>query len=109
MFQKDYYINFPEYFLFIYDLNLIIIKLMSHHDILFDEIKNKLQENAKIIKKPINNIYKQYFEDTFQLKDNFGKENFKIMDGCRIFKKKNGNDGYDEAFFKTKTKRFFWQ
>ena len=60
----------------------------------------------KIIKKPTNNIYEQYFEDTFQLKDNFEKENFKIMYGCRIFKKKNGKYGYDEVFSKQKQKDF---
>ena len=79
---------------------------MPNHDILYDEIKNKVEENDKIIKEPTNNIYEQYFEDTFQLKDNFGKENFKIMDGCRIFEKKNGNDGYDEVFSKQKQKDF---
>ena len=81
---------------------------MSKHDILFDEIKNKLQENAKIIKKPINNNYEQYFEDTFPLKDNFQNDNFKIMDCCRIFKKKTGNNGYDEVFANQKQKYFSW-
>ena len=38
---------------------------MSQPDILFDEIKDIFEENEKIIKKPINNYYEQYFEDTF--------------------------------------------
>ena len=76
------------------------------HDILFDEIKNKLQENEKIIKKPINNIYEQYFEGTCPLKDNFLNSDFKIIKGCRIFKKKNGNNGYDEVFPNQKQKDF---
>ena len=65
------------------NLNLINIKLMSQPDILFDEIKNKFQENEKKIKKPINNNYEQYFEDTLPLKDNFLNPDFKIMEGCQ--------------------------
>jgi hypothetical protein len=79
---------------------------MSQPDILFDEIKDIFEENEKIIKKPINNYYEQYFEDTFPLKNNFLNSDFKIMEGCRIFKKNNGNNGYDEVFAKQKQKDF---
>ena len=79
---------------------------MSQPDILFDEIKDIFEENEKIIKKPINNYYEQYFEDTFPLKNNFLNSDFKIMEGCRIFKKNNGNNGYDEEFAKQKQKDF---
>ena len=72
---------------------------------LFKDFENepKTEEQDYLPQDP---IYKKYFKGTIPLKDNFKNPELKIVNGCRLFRTREKEGGYDEVFLTEKQKIF---